>query len=227
VWQENAAFARSIPEGATLLDAGAGRSPYRPLFAHTRYESADFEQVDKEYADSTYVCDLRRIPVEDHRFDAIVFNQVMEHVPEPKEVLLELNRVLKPGGRMICSAPLFYQEHEQPYDFFRYTQFGLRHLFAETGFEVERLDWLEGYFGTVGYQCKCMAKYLPLHPRDLGGGLVGIAFIPVVAGLKLVFFSCSVLFHQLEVRTKYTRGGHPKNYVAVVRKSAPASAPDR
>ena len=58
---------------------------------------ADFEKVDKEYAQSTYVCDLASIPVEDERFDAVVFNQVLEHLPEPKRVLAELNRVLKKG----------------------------------------------------------------------------------------------------------------------------------
>ena len=59
------------------------------------YESADFQQVDKEYQPVTYVCDLAEIPVEDNRYDAIVFNQVMEHLPEPETVLRELARVLK------------------------------------------------------------------------------------------------------------------------------------
>lgn len=49
---------------------------------------------------------------------------------------------------MIYSAPLFYEEHETPYDFYRYTQFGVRHLMETTGFVIERLDWLEGYFGS-------------------------------------------------------------------------------
>lgn len=137
LWIENAAFAASVPEGARVLDAGAGRAPYRSLFAHARYESADFEQVDKVYAPSTYVCDLSEIPVEDGRFGYVVFNQVMEHLPEPLTVLEELHRVLEPGGRMIYSGPLFYQEHEQPYDFYRYTQYGLRHLFGRAGFEIE------------------------------------------------------------------------------------------
>ncbi|WP_322513018.1 class I SAM-dependent methyltransferase, partial [Chloroflexus sp.] len=101
LWQENAAFAAAIPQGALVLDAGAGEAPYQSLFRHTRYESADFQKVNKPYAPSTYVCDLKSIPVEDNRFDFIVFNQVMEHLPEPKLVLNELYRVLKPGGKMI------------------------------------------------------------------------------------------------------------------------------
>ena len=152
LWQENAAFAALVPDGALVLDAGAGDAPYKSLFQHARYESADFEKSNRTYVPSTYICDLQHIPTEDGRFDFIVFNQVMEHLPEPKLVLAELYRVLKPGGKMIYTGPLFYEEHEQPYDFYRYTQFGLRYLFDSAGYVIERLDWLEGYFGTVGYQ---------------------------------------------------------------------------
>lgn len=48
----------------------------------------------------------------------------------------------------MCAAPLFYEEHEQPYDFFRYTQFAHWLLFSQAGFQVERVEWLEGFFGT-------------------------------------------------------------------------------
>lgn len=219
--KENEAFAESIPSGALVLDAGAGNAPYKSLFQHTQYESADFERVDKEYASSTYVCDLQHIPVENFRFDAIIFNQVMEHLPDPKSVLAELNRVLKPEGKMIYTGPLFYEEHEQPYDFYRYTQFGLRHLFSTTGFVIERLDWLEGYFGTVGYQMNCMARYLPWKPRDLGNGIIGVSLVPIMMLLKITSAIGSILCHKLETRVKYKRKGYPKNYVAILRKTRP------
>lgn len=221
LWNENAAFAEHIPQNAMVLDAGAGSAPYRDLFAHARYESADFEQVEKEYAPATYVCDLKEIPVEDNRYDFIIFNQVMEHLPEPSLVLNELNRVLKPGGKMIYSGPLFYEEHEQPYDFYRYTQFGLRHLFSKAGFEIERLDWLEGYFGTVGYQLHGMAVSLPVDHRALGGGFLGISLSPVLILLKFFFAVISIRFHKLDTRAKFQKRGYPKNYVATLRSTIP------
>ena len=214
--KENADFAALVPAGALVLDAGAGMSPYRYMFQHALYESADFEKVDKKYEPSTYVCDLKDIPVEDNRFDFIIFNQVMEHLPEPKLVLRELSRVLKPGGKMIYTGPLFYEEHEIPYDYYRYTQFGLKHLFAETGFAIERLDWMEGYFGAAAYQLNCMARYIPFLPKHLGGGLLSYGLAPVMLLLKCVFALSSLLFHRLEVKAKYTGKGYPKNYIAIV-----------
>ena len=216
--EENRAFAQSIPKNALVLDAGAGNQPYRRFLEHTKYESADFEKVEKEYASSTYVCDLRDIPTENNRFDFILFNQVMEHLPEPKLVLNELYRVLKPGGKMLYSGPLFYEEHEIPYDFYRYTQYGLRFLFSKTGFEVERLDWLEGYFGTVGYQLNRMAIYLPMKPSDLGGGIVGYGLSPFLFLTKVGCGLLSFFFHRLELRTKFIKKGYPKNYVSILSK---------
>ena len=163
LWQENAAFAATISEGALVLDAGAGTAPYKSLFAHARYESADFEQVNKPYAHQTYTCDLSAIPVEDSRFDAVIFNQVMEHLPEPRAVLCELHRALRPGGRLIFSAPLFYEEHEKPYDFYRYTQFGVRYLFTQAGFESS------GWIGSKVTSERWAINGAPLRGRCPGG----------------------------------------------------------
>lgn len=225
LWRENEAFAAGIPPGSLVLDAGAGEAPYQELFAHTRYETADFEKLERDYPETTYVCDLEKIPVEDGRFDFIVFNQVMEHLPDPGAVLDELHRVLKPGGKMIYSAPLFYPEHEQPYDFYRYTQFGVRYLMGSAGFAVERLDWLEGYFGTVGYQLDRMASDLPYRPRELAPGAAGYLLAPVVLAFRGLFLIGSPLFHWMEKRSKFKRKGYPKNYVAIVSKP-PAPAYD-
>jgi len=214
----NREFAAQVPAGALVLDAGAGKSPYRDLFAHARYESADFEQVDKKYAPSTYVCDLTSIPVESERFDCVVFNQVLEHLPEPKAVLLELNRVLKSGGKILCTTPLFYEEHEIPYDFYRYTQFAHRHLFREAGFRIDRLEWMEGYFGTVAYQLDTAARYLPSRPHAIAPGARGYVLAPVVAALKLIFALAAIAFYRLDIKAPIKTTGFPKNYVVIATK---------
>lgn len=197
----NQEFAASIPAGALVLDAASGGQPYRKLFAHVRYESADFQEVDKDYLPSTYVCDIRAIPVEDGRFDAVIFNQGLEHMSEPDEVLKELNRILKPGGRMICTAPFFYEEHEQPYDFFRYTQFAYKHMLPKAGFKIESITWLEGYLGTVAYQMETAAKYLPK---------TALMLVP-----RILCVIMALLFYRMDLRRPYTASGFPKNYVVI------------
>ena len=216
LYAENKSFAETIPSNALVLDAGSGHAPYKHLLQHTNYESADFELVDKPYAKSTYVCDLKFIPVEDARYDYIFFNQVMEHLPQPHLVLKELFRVLKPGGKLIYTAPLFYEEHEQPYDFYRYTQFGVKFLFNEAGFSFQRLDWLDGYYATVGYQLNTISRYLPARPGQIANGGLGLILAPAFMLFRLQLAALSILFHWLEMKNKITTHGYPKNYVAIL-----------
>jgi SAM-dependent methyltransferase len=215
----NHEFAKDTPAGSLVLDAGAGEQQYRPYFSHCDYESADFEMVDKPYAKSTHVCDLGAIPVENERFDRIIFNQVQEHLPDPLAVLRELNRVLKPGGKLLCTAPLFYEEHERPFDFFRYTQFAHRHLMEQAGFRVDWLEWMEGYFGTLGYQFQGMAQHIPANPqRYLRPTIWPILFWPFALLLKMIAAPMAALFYRLDLAMKVTDRGYPKNYVLAVTK---------
>jgi SAM-dependent methyltransferase len=193
--------AGSVAQGARVLDAGAGDAPYRGHFSHAAYESADFEQVPgKRYTASDYVCDLAEIPVDDDRYDAVICSQVLEHLPEPAAVLSELHRVLKPGGRIWASTPLFFEEHDTPYDFFRYTQYGLRHLFEQAGFRDIRVEWLEGYLGTLSYEVDVAARALGKRRWRL---------------VQRLLWATSAQLARADLRWKRTDVGHPKNHTIV------------
>lgn len=215
----NKSFAENIKAGMLVLDAGAGDQPYRRLFDHATYESADFLEVDKRYVQPTYVCDLSSIPVEHNRYDGVIFNQVLEHLSDPLEVLKELQRVLKPTGKIICTCPLFYEEHDTPYDFYRYTQFAHRDLFARAGFEITELKWLEGWFCTVDYMLETMARYLPIRPHLGNGGLVVLLLWPFVILTKFVAIFFAGIFYRLDLRIKLVGRGFPKNYVVIAQKN--------
>lgn len=215
-----AAFARaagaSVPAGALVLDAGAGNGIYASAFDHARYESADFLQVEGiAYAPVTYVCDLRELPVEDGRFDLVLCTQVMEHVLEPLATLREFHRVLRPGGRLWVSCPLFYEEHDKPYDFFRYTSFGLTRLLEEAGFVDLEMEWLEGYFGTLAYQLRFAADNLPGAPEAYGDGAAGRAYALAVRLARPFMRTASAALTGLDLANRVTDTGMPKNYAAV------------
>lgn len=210
---------RACPAGALMLDAGAGHAPYRKHFQHARYEAADICWLPHEYGEIKYVCDLTRIPVEDGRFDFVFCSQTLEHVPDPRAVLEEFHRVMAQDAALWISVPFQYEEHEQPWDFYRYTQFGLRHLLERSGFEVVRLEWLEGYLGTVAYQLKNAAKYIAAAPRHFGSDLRGRIFWLAANALRPAFAIGAMVLSRADIRHPYRSGGGCKNYAVVARKA--------
>lgn len=170
-----------VPEGAVLLDAGAGEGQYRSLFTHCRYIGADFALGDLswDYSKLDVVCDLAHLPFAPSSFDAVLCTQVLEHVPEPMQVLCELARCMKPGGLLILTAPLTGEEHQQPYDFYRYTSYGLTYLLEKAGFRIERLDRLGGHL-------HLLALVLPRLNNFLWARWARLLLFPLYALSKLL-----------------------------------------
>jgi len=120
-----------------LLDVGCGTKPYRSLFNVADYVGLDIDsESTRKRGIADYLYDGGRFPFEDAAFDSILCNQVLEHVFNPDEFLGEINRVLKPGGRLLLTVPFVWDEHEQPYDYARYSSFGLRALLEKQGLQI-------------------------------------------------------------------------------------------
>lgn len=79
----------------------------------------------------------------------MITNQVFEHVFNPDKFLSEINRVTKRNGVLLLSVPFVWDEHEQPFDFARYTSFGLTHLLNTHGFEVLDLKKVQADFSLI------------------------------------------------------------------------------
>lgn len=116
-----------------ILDVGCGSKPYRKYFDASEYIGLEIEGRNK-IADRQY--DGKKFPFKDGEFDSVFTSQVLEHVFNPDEFLLEINRVLKNEGVLLLTVPFIWDEHEQPFDYARYSSFGLRHLLESHGFEI-------------------------------------------------------------------------------------------
>ena len=83
--------------------------------------------------------DAACLPVKEGSVDSVILLDVLEHVSEPDETLAEVHRVLRIGGSLVVSVPFLYPIHDAPYDFQRYTLFGMRHALERRGFKVEQI----------------------------------------------------------------------------------------
>jgi SAM-dependent methyltransferase len=124
-----------------VLDIGCGTRPYENLTAAKEYVGLELdtpENRQNKKADVFY--DGRALPFPDGSFDAVICNQVLEHVFEPDAFVREIARVLRGGGRLLLTVPFVWDEHEQPRDFGRYSSFGLSALLARNGLRVLRQE---------------------------------------------------------------------------------------
>ena len=119
-----------------LLDFGCGSKPYEKLFKNSNNYVGVEVSGNKENLKSDIYYNGIALPFADNTFDSILCTEVLEHVEQLDDVMIELYRVLKPGGRMIVTSPFICIEHEMPYDFRRFTTNGLINLMKKNNFKI-------------------------------------------------------------------------------------------
>ena len=182
--------ADSLPTGGSILDAGAGESVYRKYFSRCDYKAIDLAVGENRwnYANLDYVGSLDAMPIEDEIFDAVLCTQVLEHLEWPRESVKEMYRVLKPGGKIYITAPMAHQEHQTPYDFFRYTSYGLESICKHAGFHEVKIIPFGGLWVRWAYELpRGMSIFPPAGLRSKKPNILGIALLPArVLALGLV-----------------------------------------
>ena len=168
-----AAFARELPAGARVLDAGSGEGQYRHHFTRHRYCGVDLAVGDAawDYSRIDALADLTALPFRAGTFDAAIHIVTIEHLKEPGCALAEIGRTLATGGTLLIAAPHEWEVHQAPHDYFRYTRYGLAYLLEKAGFEVREMRAAGGYF-------RLLARRLLNGLQFFTGGVRWLLFLP-------------------------------------------------
>jgi SAM-dependent methyltransferase len=152
-----------------VLDVGCGIMPYAELLPPqvTVYHGLDITVRDSR---PTLIGDVQSLGMLcDACYDSVVCLEVLEHVPDPAHAVAEIARILADDGVLVLSVPHLSRLHEIPHDYYRYTEYGLRHLLDSNGFVVQKLWIRGGIFSFLGHQVATVLLGLAWDLRGLGG----------------------------------------------------------
>jgi len=135
-----------------LLDVGCGSKPYADVLGCMEHVGVDVATTPHSPDDFCIQYDGRDLPFADNEFDSIICTEVLEHVADLDKSLCEMSRVLKPGGYAFVSVPMVFHHHEEPYDFRRFTRFGMLAVAKKLNCEV---IWIEDRGGVYSVLAAC------------------------------------------------------------------------
>ena len=160
-----------------LVDIGCGEKPYaamvRPFVK--QHIGVDHKETLHSMNNVDMIGTAYDTTLPNEAADTILCTAVLEHLERPSDALREMYRILRPGGHVILSAPLFWHLHEEPRDFYRYTKYGLHYLFETNGFEIVELKPLSGFIVTFGQElCYFLNRF---RRRPLRWLVTGVQFV--------------------------------------------------
>ncbi|HEY9688068.1 MAG TPA: methyltransferase domain-containing protein [Coleofasciculaceae cyanobacterium] len=180
-------FVNDLGPNANVLSIGAGVLRLKGNVTHLDYELYPHLEV---------VGDAQHLPFPENSFDGVVCETLLEHVLEPEQVIAEMLRVLKPGGKCYVMMPFMYGFHAAPSDYQRFTHRGLLHRTRD--FETEQLKVVCG--PTSALICVLM-EWLALlfsFGSQKPYQILSLGFMVLLSPLKLLDFALS--YHPEAVR---------------------------
>mgnify|MGYP001606918464 CR=1 FL=1 len=211
-------FANTISSDAVVLDVGCGMKPYRSLWKTKHYIGIDVKggglKDQAKKADKYF--DGQNIPYTAKKFDVVIATEVLEHVEFPEKLLQEVQRVLKPKGKLFLTMPFVWPEHGIPFDFQRYTSFKHRKILSKCGFKTLSVKSTTGAFGTCG-QVLSDFIYAELSGWIWRSGFpYGMNFILVRLVTFIFLFPIQLIFEILD--TIFKRKGITLDFVVIAEK---------
>ena len=117
-----------------VVDLGGGFKPSYERFWQIKPEKLIRVDINKS-VHPDILTDLNgSFPFADNFADTIFLFSVIYILKDPGKTLLEIHRILKPGGRLFLTSPFIFNEAKEPSDYWRFTSEGLEKLLKEAGF---------------------------------------------------------------------------------------------
>jgi len=200
------------------LDVACGFQPYRDLIKPkvNKYIALDLDKnVFLGDSEMNTVADFTRLPFKTGSIDTILSTQMLEHTSKPDNVLREMHRILRDKGILILSIPQTWPVHCMPFDYYRFTKFGIEFLLSETDFKILEISSRGGFWIMI-------SQMLNMYIHDSTSGLNSDKLLinsinRIINGMKkILMVSISLLGPRLDIFDK--RRLNSLGYIVVAKK---------
>lgn len=125
-------------ESLVIADLGSYdvNGSYRPLFGETAWRYLGLDVSPGPNVDIALKDPYRWPELGSDSADVVISGQALEHIEYFWLTMLEISRILKPGGLCCLIAPSGGPEHRFPVDCWRFYRDGMAALAAWSGFEI-------------------------------------------------------------------------------------------
>lgn len=198
-------FDKYLTKDMEVFDIGCGDKPFAPILAGKvkKHIGVDIEDGFYDSSHIDLVGTAYEVPAPDAAADAVISSQVIEHLEYPDKALKEAARLLKPGGYLFLSFPFLYPMHAEPIDFNRQTEYGIKTMLRDAGFESVEFTKIGSLWYLIG-----MSLGIYLQPIDRGilkKTKIAFTFLKIVSWVFMQL-------HNLEGALIRALGKNPDNY---------------
>lgn len=209
LYQDITANIKQFAKG-NLLDIGCGNKPYKTHIKAVvkSHIGCDIVQSNENVVD--FICPADQLCFSNEEFDTVFCTQVLEHVADHRKVISESFRVLRKNGYAIFTMPFSWELHEEPYDFFRFSKYGLKELFINSGYEIILIKANGGKWAAV-FQLFLNTLYSTRRYKTFRSKIIKFVF---------VHLRFEILYNKLAVwiDKKYFDDLFTLNYIVVAKK---------
>lgn len=143
-----------------VLDCGCGDVPYLAMYEGqaSSVTCVDWAGTHGANRFADHETDMNEgLPLADASCDSVLCTDVLAHIYKPHQLMKEMGRVLRPGGKLLLTTPFQYWISEPPHEYYRYTQYALERMAQEAGLELVKI---EAYGGRLAVELDVINKRL-------------------------------------------------------------------
>jgi len=170
--------------GMKILEPGCGRGEFLQAFKNLGMEASGLDISEEtrkllnENEIDLSVCDVESdagLPFSDNYFDVIYNKSFLEHLNNPDLFLKEANRVLKPGGLLLCLVPDWESNYKIYFDDFThrtpFTKVALNDIFKICDFEKIKVYKFRQLpivwkYPILNYFCAAISPFIPVRVEN-------------------------------------------------------------